>query len=161
MELLHIHNLTALKKFKMKKLLKTFAIASLLITNMACAQTFVKSVNDAKKLEINKKEFVGKSLNYFLKHVNIDIKSVRPTPNKNLNEINRISFLFVPYNNYRNDSRDITQKPTSVTVVFNQNSDLVGERCRFDIPGCTEWTKNDQKNIGNLIVDDIYVNGKN
>lgn len=75
-------------------------------------------------------------------------------------EVNRISFLFVPYSEYRNNRKDVSEKPTRITVIFTQNSDLVGERCRYDIPGCTEWTKEDVKNLGNLIIYDIYVLGK-
>lgn len=143
----------------MKKLFRTFALASLLIANIACAQT-LKSLNDSKKLELNKKEFIGKRLNYLLEHIKVEIKSVRPTPNKNIKELNRISFFFIPYDQYRKDSRDITQKPTSITVVFNQNWDLLGERCAYDKPDCTKWTKEDEKNLGDLIVYDIYVLGK-
>ena len=113
-----------------------------------------------KKIEVNKKEFIGKPLNYFLKHINVEIRSIIPAPNKNLKEVNRIDFLFVPYIQYRNDNRDITEKPTRITVIFNQNWDLIGERCTYKKIGCTEWTKEDEKNLGDLIVYDIEVIGK-
>ncbi|MGC4128632.1 MAG: hypothetical protein QM564_03555 [Bergeyella sp.] len=145
----------------MNNLIKTLIAGFILIVNLSCAQTVtMKSLSDAKKLELNKKEFVGKSLGYFLKHIGLEIKSIKPAPNKNLSEVNRISFMFVPYNQYRNDRRDITEKPTTITVVFNQNWDLLGNRCRYDIQGCTEWTKEDEKRLGDLIIYDIYVLGK-
>ena len=121
-----------LKNNIMKNTIKMLLIGVSLIANLSCAQTIMmKTVSDAKKLEINKKEFIGKPLNYFLKHINVEIKSIIPAPNKNLKEVNRIDFLFVPYIQYRNDNRDITEKPTRITVIFNQNWDLIGERCTY------------------------------
>ncbi|QDP86695.1 hypothetical protein FNJ88_12080 [Chryseobacterium sp. SNU WT5] len=122
----------------------------------------MKSVSDAKKLEINKKNFVGKPLSYLLKNINVEIKSIIPSPNKNFNEINRISFLFVSKSIYKKSTaKDIEEKPTRITVNFNQNGDLKGDKCTYDKPECTEWTKEDEKNLGKLIIYDIYVSGKN
>lgn len=145
----------------MKKYFNVIVFFYLLINNLACAQTKLNKISQARELEVNKKEFIGKPLSYFLSQINIEIKSIVPSPNKNRNEINRISFLFVPYKYYKDDLRDITEKPTRIVIEFGQNSELKGERCRFDIPGCTEWTNDDAKNLGDLIVEDIYVIGKN
>ena len=145
----------------MKNTIKMLLIGVSLIANLSCAQTIMmKTTSDAKKIEINKKEFIGKPLNYFLKHINVEIKSIKPVPNKNLKEVNRISFLFVSKEQYKNDNRDISEKPTRITVIFNQNWDLIGEKCTYKKIGCTEWTKEDEKNLGDLIVYDIEVIGK-
>lgn len=154
-----IPNQTVLKTKSMNKYL--IILTLLLVTNIACAQTHLNKISDAKKLEINKKMWIGKPLKSFLKSISLDIKSVKPAPNKNLDEVNRISFLFVPYDQYRKDKRNIEDKPTTITVVFNQNWKLEGEKCTYNKPGCTDWTKKDEKNLENLIIYDIYVVGKN
>lgn len=140
------------------KILKTIII---LFSFMACSQTTMKSVNDAKKLEINKKNFIGKPFNYLLKNIDVKIKSVIPFPNKNVKEINRLSILFVSAEIYKKSGAELSSKPTRMTVVFNQNWEFKGERCTYDKPGCAEWTNKDEKNLGQLIISDIYVTGKN
>lgn len=143
----------------MKNLLKILLFGNLLLMNYACAQTVtMKTLEDSKKIQTNKNEFIGKPLSNLLKHINLEVKSIIPSPNKNMREINRLSFLFVSKLEYKNAQGS---KPTRITVVFNQNWDLAGERCTFDKVGCTDWTKEDEKNLGNLIVHDIYVTGKN
>ena len=155
-------NFLRLKTVKIKNLHRVLSVIIILFSFMACSQTTMKSLNDAKTLEINKKDFIGKPLSFLLQNINVEIKSIIPIPNKNRNEINRISFLFVSKSSYKNSySKNMGDSPTRITVNFNQNGDLLGERCTYDQTGCTEWTKEDEKNIGDLIVYDIYVSGKN
>lgn len=157
-----ILNLTVLKTIIiMNNLYKILLVLVLLIVNFSCAQTTMKTVSDAKKIQTNKKEFIGKPLSFLLKNINLEIKSVVPAPNKNRNEINRISFIFVPYETYKKTKGSLQDKPTRITVMFNQNSDLVGEKCTYNKIGCTSWTKEDERNLGDLIVYDIYILGKN
>lgn len=144
----------------MKNLFKILLFGTLLITNFSCAQTTImKTISDAKNIENNKKEFIGKSLTYFLNHINMEIISIIPTPNKTPNQINSLSFLFVKYNDYKKDFYN-NKLNTKITVRFNQNPNLIGEKCTSKILDCTQWTKDDEKNIGKLIVHDIYVTGK-
>lgn len=157
----HILKLTVNNLYIMNKYFKIIIIFTSLVTNFASAQTKLNKISDARKLETNKKEFIGKTLSYFLSNINMEIKSIVPVPNKNKNEINRISFLFIPYDEYKNDTRDITEKPTRITVIFGQNSDLIGDKCYYRISGCREWTRDDEKTLGDLIIYDIYVVGKN
>lgn len=146
----------------MKNLHKTLSVIIILFSCMACSQTTMKSLSDAKFLEINKENFIGKPLSYLLQNVKVEIKSIIPTPNKNHDEVNRISFLFVSKSSYKNStSKKISERPIRITVNFNQNGDLLGERCTYDKPGCTEWTKQDEKNLGDLIIYDISVSGNN
>lgn len=145
----------------MKNLSKTFTLFVILLSFMACSQTTMKSINDAKKLEFNKKNFIGKPLNHLLKNIDVKVKSIIPFPNKNPKEINRLSLLFVNEEIYRKSTVELSSKPTRITIVFNQNWEFQGERCTYDKPGCTEWTKEDEKNLGSLIITNIYVSGKN
>ncbi len=145
----------------MKNLIKTLTLISFLIFNLSCAQTTMKKVADAKKMELNKKEFIGKPLNYLLSKMDVEIKSIKAFPNKNVNQVNRITFRYVTNYEYRKtSSKEIKNRPTQLTVVFNQNWDFAGEKCMTSNPKCVEWIKEDEKNLGNLIVYDIYVLGK-
>lgn len=157
-----ILNLTVPKIiYIMSNFFKILVILTLHVVYFSCAQTTMEVISDAKKIQSNKKEFIGKPLNYLLHNIKLEIKSVVPAPNKNQNEVNRISFIFVPYDVYQKTSEYIQDRPTRITVVFNQNSDLVGERCTNVQKGCTTWTKEDEKVLGDLIVYDLYVLGKN
>ncbi len=151
-------SIQTISKNFMKNLYKIFLILTFLWSyNTYAQQTYLRSIENAKKLETNKKEFVGKPLKYFLKHIKLEIKSIVPAPNKNLKEVNRLSFLFVPYLDYRNNPNNISEKPTRITVIFNQNWDLQGTKCYYNIKDCIEWTKEDEKNLRNLIVYYIAV----
>ena len=113
------------------------------------------------KMEVNKSKFVGKPLRYLLSKTDIDIKSILPPPNKNSNEINRITFRYISAYEYRKtSSKQISDRPTQLTVVFDQNWDLSGEVCKNTEPNCNNWTSEDKKNLGDLIIYDIYVLGK-
>ena len=145
----------------MKNLIKPLSITSLFIFNICCAQTTMQRVADANNIEIAKKEFVGKPLNFLLSKINVEIKSVLPVPNKNKKEINRICLRFVDDNIYKKtNSKEMNDRPTQICITFNQNWELFGETCRNIDPNCNNWTKNDEKNLGDLIVYNIYVLGK-
>ena len=145
----------------MKNSIKFITFFSLLIFNVSCAQTAMKSITDAKKIELNKSEFIGKPLRYLLSNMKVEIKSTLPAPNKNRNEINRITFRYISDYEYRKtSSKQIKDRPTQLTVVFNQNWDFLGKVCKNIEPNCNNWTKEDEKNLGDLIVYDIYVLGK-
>lgn len=145
----------------MGNIFKTLLIGLSLIANSSCAQTTMKSITNAKKIELNKSEFIGKPLRYLRSNMNVEIKSTLPAPNKNRNEINRITFRYISDYEYRKtSSKQIKDRPTQLTVVFNQNWDFLGKVCKNTEPNCNNWTKEDEKNLGDLIVYDIYVLGK-
>lgn len=131
-----------------------------LISTSCTSQTTMKTLEDAQKLGTNKNEFVGKPLSYLLNHIELDIKSIIPTPNKNPKEINTLSLLFVDYEDYRNNFSK-NNGNTKITIRFNQNYELNGDKCNSKIPDCTKLTKDDEKNLGNLIIYDIQITGNN
>lgn len=90
------------------------------------------------------------------------IKSVKAFPNKNKNEVVRITFRQLSHTDYLKIwTKKIEDDPTQITIVINQNFSAEGKLCRpKENPQCAEWTKEDEQNLGHLIVDDIYVLGK-
>ncbi|MEC5394752.1 hypothetical protein [Bergeyella sp. RCAD1439] len=159
-----LYKVGLLAKTIMKHLLKTTLLLLLLSFNFSCSQQLqMKTLSDAKKIEINKAKFIGKPLSQLLATIKVPIKSVQATPNKNKNEVNRLTFRYITYDEYRKTwGKEIQDRPTQLVVVFNQNWDTLGNLCRpKENPQCAEWLPEDEKNLGDLIIYDIYVLGKN
>jgi len=145
----------------MRTVLKIIFLSFVFLSNYSCAQVVtLRTPSQAKLMEANKKDFIGKSLSYFLDHIKLEIKSLVPTPNKDPKEVNRLSFIFVPYSEYRKTPDN--EKPVRITVIFNQGWDWQDSknRCKSSIPDCITWTKEDEKKLGDLKIIDIYVTGK-
>ncbi|MEC5394756.1 hypothetical protein [Bergeyella sp. RCAD1439] len=149
----------------MKHLLKTTLLLLLLSFNFSCSQQLqMKTLSDAKKIEINKAKFIGKPLSYLLATIKVPIKSIQAVPNKNKSEINTLTFRYITYDEYRRVwiKNSIEEGPTQLVVKFNQNWETLGNLCRpKENPQCAEWLPEDEKNLGDLIVYDIIVLGKN
>ncbi|MDY3316207.1 hypothetical protein PG630_02640 [Riemerella anatipestifer] len=149
----------------MKHLLKTTLLFLLLSFNFSCSQQLqMKTLSDAKKIETNKAKFIGKPLSYLLATIKVPIKSIQAYPNKNKNEINRLTLRYITYNEYNKiwSKNSIEEGPTQLVIIFNQNWDFIGQRCYPNKnPQCAEWLPEDEKNLGNLIIYDIAVLGKN
>ncbi len=146
----------------MNTLLKTFGLVLIALFSSCQAQQTEKiSIKNSKIIEANKKEFIGKPLSYLLSKINVEIKSVLPVPNKNRKEINRLYLRFVNNADFqKTNSKAMKDRPTQLTIVFNQNWGLDGETCKSAEVSCGGWTKEDEKNLGDLIIYDVYVVGK-
>lgn len=146
----------------MNTLLKTFGLVLIVLFSSCQAQQTEKiSIKNSKIIEANKKEFIGKPLSYLLSKINVEIKSVLPVPNKNRKEINRLYLRFVNNADFqKTNSKAMKDRPTQLTIVFNQNWGLDGETCKSAEVSCGGWTKEDEKNLGDLIIYDVYVVGK-
>lgn len=148
----------------MDLILKTFGLVLIaLFSSCQVQQTEKISIKNSKIIEANKKEFIGKPLSYVLSVMDKStIKSVKAFPNKNKNEVARITFRQLSHTDYLKIwTKRIEDNPTQITIVINQNFSAEGKLCRpKENPQCAEWTKEDEQNLGHLIVDDIYVLGK-
>ncbi|SDD88000.1 hypothetical protein [Riemerella columbipharyngis] len=148
----------------MRKSLKLAVLSLFLGIQFSCAQQIViNKPSDTRLLEVNKKEFIGKPLSYLLSVIKVPIKSVLAVPNKNKNEINMLYFRYITYDEYRRvwTKSSIEEGPTQLVVKFNQNWNMEGKLCKpIENPQCAEWLPEDEKNLGGLIVYDIYVRGK-
>ncbi|WOC51770.1 hypothetical protein BPO_1123 [Bergeyella porcorum] len=146
----------------MNTLLKTFGLVLIALFSSCQAQQTEKiSIKNSKIIEANKKEFIGKPLSYLLSKINVEIKSVLPVPNKNRKEINCLYLRFVNNADFqKTNSKAMKDRPTQLTIVFNQNWGLDGETCKSAEVSCGGWTKEDEKNLGDLIIYDVYVVGK-
>ncbi|WP_156809693.1 hypothetical protein [Riemerella columbina] len=135
-----------------------------LMMHFSCAQSVtMNKLSDAKKIELNKKEFIGKPLKYLLSTIKVPIKSIQAFPNKNKNEINSLTIRYTTYSEYRKTwDKKIDDRPIQLRIEFNQNWDKLGNLCSpKENPQCAEWLPEDEKNLGDLIIYDIAVLGKN
>lgn len=149
----------------MREILKKSSVLLLAIMSFSCNAQQLKniSIKNSRMIEANKKEFIGKPLSYVLSKIDkVTIKSIMAVPNKNKNEVGKITFRQLSYDDYlKTWGKEIEDRPTQMVIILNQNFGLKGQLCRpKDNPKCAEWTKEDEQNLGDLIVYDIYVLGK-
>lgn len=124
-------------------------------------QRLVVKVNDLRKLETNKNNFIGKPLKNILSEIKPKIKFVYGNPENNSGHITGgtyLAFYFV--------SKEIGKKrinrndiPSHLTINFQ----LEPKNNRTPLPkeGLTKWTKNETKKYGDMIIQNIYVSGEN
>ncbi len=145
----------------MKRLFNLSIIILLLSVTSCHAQKIMRTVNDAKKLEINQNKFVGKTLKVFLDEIGPKIKSALGEPdNKSRNSISGtyIKLFFVDRDEARKRYNK-NEESTGITVWFQ----LEQNKTRKPIPvgGLNISSKELEKEYGDMIIQKIYVNGKN
>jgi len=145
----------------MKYLLNIFS-AIMLIAICACnTKKLVESIDDMGKLENNKRDFIGHPLHKLLSQVKPKIMFVHGNPeNKSSHQSGGTYLVF--YFVSRQVGRERTSKndpPTHVTINFQ----LEQNNTRKPLPkeGLARWTKKESKEYGDMIVQNIYVSGKN
>lgn len=135
---------------------------TILFTLSAChTQRLVENINDAEKLKTHKNEFIGHPLNKVLSQIKPKIRFVHGNPENKSGHVTggtRLIFYFVS----REVGRERTGKndpPTHITINFR----LESENNRKPLPkeGLAKWTKKESKEYGDMIVQNIYVSGKN
>ena len=142
----------------MKLLSRIFFCTLLIAIISSCkAQKMVQKTSDAKKLEINKNQFVGKPLSILLKEIGPKIETALGSPGTN-ERAGFFSFYFASkgeYDKYRAQDKF----PLTIKV-------YIKEIFEWDKKGKTKddwlnWTREDEEKYGNLIVADIKVYNEN
>ncbi|MEO8852635.1 MAG: hypothetical protein ABI359_02595 [Ginsengibacter sp.] len=145
----------------MKSLVKLFAFLFLLTATSCHAQKIVQRTADAKKLEINKDQFIGKPFKELLGQLVPKIKYAYGTPdNKSVGAIGGtyIKLFFVDKDESKKKIIH-NEAPTGITVRFK----LEPKNTRKPMPlGGLDITSEElAKEYGDMIISDIYVSGKN
>ena len=124
-------------------------------------QRLVVKVNDAKKLETNKDNFIGKPLKNLLSEIKPQIKFVYGNPENNTGHSTGgtyFSFYFVTkeVGKERIGKKNI---PTRITINFQ----LEQKNTRKPVPlgGLMKWTKKETDEYGDMIIMNIRVSGEN
>lgn len=137
-------------------------LATILLAVSACnTKKLVESIDDMGKLENNKSEFIGHPLHKLLSQVKPKIMFVSGNPeNKSSHKTGGTYLVF--YFVIRQVAKERTSKndsPTHMTINFQ----LEQNNTRKPLPkeGLTKWTKKESEEYGDMIVQKIYVSGKN
>ncbi len=137
-----------------------FAILFLAITSCNTQRLVIK-VNDAKKLETYKHNFIGKPLKRVLSEIKPKIKFVYGNPeNTSAEAIGGTYFTFYFVDKEEAKKRlSVKDIPTRITVQFQLEA--INNRKSLSKDGIKEWTKDDTQEYGDMTVISIRVNGEN
>ncbi|OJU26877.1 MAG: hypothetical protein BGN92_13220 [Sphingobacteriales bacterium 41-5] len=145
----------------MKNLYFFLAITIMTALSASChAQKMMTNINDAKKLEDNKKQFVGKPLSNLLKEIGPSIKYYFGNPDNRGESIvgTNFKFYFISKSDYEKTNKKI-KHPISIGVSFMIEPN--NKRKPVPIGGTEEaWTEKETKEYGDMIIINVWVSGK-
>ena len=143
----------------MKQLFNIFFAAFLLAITSCNTQRLVLKVNDAKKLEANKDNFIGKPLKNVLSQIKPKIKFVFGNPENKSGHITGGTYLAFYFVDKEEMKKRFNNEPTHITIQFQ----LEPTNNRRPLPegGIKEWTKKETKEYGDMIIFRIFVLGEN
>jgi hypothetical protein len=144
----------------MKQLFNIFLVAFLFAITSCNTQKLVLKVNDAKKLEANKDNFIGKPLKKVLSEIKPKIKYVYGIPeNTSAEAIGGTYFTFYFVDKEDGKKRiNVNDIPTQITIRFK----LEKLNTRKPVPkeGLTKWTEKETKEYGDMFIQNIDVSGE-
>ena len=117
----------------------------------------VQETSDAKKLEINKVQFIGKPLKDLLEEIKPKIETALGSPGSN-EQAGFFNFYFAPkaeYDKYRAENKF----PLTIKVYIKESFDW--NRKGKTKEDWLNWTKEDEEKYGNLAISDIKVYNEN
>lgn len=145
----------------MKQLFNIF-FAVFLLTNTSCnTQKFVTKINDAKKLETNKNNFIGKPLREALSEIKPKIKYIYGNPENRSTEAIGGTYFTIYFVSKEVGKKRITAKDTPTRITLQFQLERINNRRPLPKDGLTKWTKNETKEYGDMIILDIRVSGEN
>lgn len=141
----------------MKLLIKLFVCTFLLSLNSCYAQKMVQKSSDAKKLEINKDQFIDKPLKVLLAQIAPKIEGALGDPDMASDtRLNHISFCFIGIDEYFH-RKNKGENPIIIRVTLKRPN-------RKEYPVLSPknaWTDEQTKIYGDMIVMRITVSGEN
>lgn len=117
------------------------------------AQKIMKTIGDAKRLEIKKEKFIGKPLKILLNQIGSKIKSAIGNPDdisKRRTKI--ITLYFVDKNEILNNERK-GKKLTSISVILEPAKER-----KQPLSASSPWTGVQEKEYGDMIIIRFWVN---
>lgn len=145
----------------MKQLFYIFFAAFLFAITSCNTQRLVVKVNDAKKLETYKDNFIGKPLKTLLSEIKPPIKFVYGNPENNTGHSTGGTYFTFYFDTQEVEKMRLSlgDTPTRIFVLFQ----LESKNNRKPLPkgGLTKWTRKETKEYGDMIIQNIRVNGEN
>lgn len=142
----------------MKLIYRIFFCTLLIAVISSCqAQKMVQKTSDAKKLEINKNQFIGKPLSILLKEIAPKIETALGSPGTN-ERAGYFNFYFASkaeYDKYRAKEKF----PLTIKVYIKDSFEWNRRGKTKD--SWLNWTKEDEEKYGSLIIADLKVYNEN
>jgi len=140
------------------KIFFKLALMLFLISGKSCfGQKMVQSTEDAKKLEVYKEKFIGEPLSVLLKEVQPKIKLVYGNPENSWGGAIGGTYLKFHFADRDEIGKKLKkkQKPTGIIVNFKLNP----KNAHKPLPkgGVKEWTEQETKEYGDMIIANIRV----
>lgn len=141
----------------MKIVFKTFIAFLMLFTSVCCKAQLVQTVDDVKKIETNKQQFIKKPLEKLLKEIKPEIKIAygHPSTYESLGYLRLFFVDTATYNQYASKNKTPVGLVIRLGGNFDWNPATKPKNKKFS------WTKEDEKKYGKLTVVDIRVTGAN
>jgi hypothetical protein len=144
------------------KRLLFYSFILIALTISSCnTQKIVSTINDAKKLEIHKNDFIDKPLSKVLSEIKPQIKFAYGNPENRSSEAIGGTYMTFYFVNKEEGKKRISAKdiPTRITIQFKLEN--INNRKPFPKDGLTKWTKKETKEYGDMIILNIRVSGEN
>lgn len=144
----------------MKQIVQVLSISIILFLSASCHAQMMRQLSDAKKLQLNKEQFIGKQFKLFLEQIGPEIKFAYGNPeNKGEGYVGtNIKLFFIDKDTFFKKKR-ASEEPTGILVRFILNT----ENTKKPIPvGGVNIIKEELIHLyGEMVIRDIYVTGKN
>lgn len=135
-------------------------IVFLFFATSCCAQKLVQKTSDAKKIEINKDRFIGKPLKELLAEIEPQIKFVYGNPeNKWAGAVGGTYFKF-HFVNKEDYEKSLKKNKTPIGIVITFQLETDSNRMPLPKGGLKEWTTEQTKEYGDMIITKIRVIGE-
>ena len=133
----------------------------LLFATSCFSKKMVKSIGDAKKLEIDQRKFIGKPLILLLNEIRPNIRLVYGNPENNSYHVTgatAVAFTFVTRKEFGKQYVN-GKKPVVISIDFEVETK--NNRKPFPKGGIVNWTKKESEEYGDMIIRRIRVTGLN
>jgi hypothetical protein len=141
----------------MKLLFKLGLLLFLLSATSCYSQQMVRKTTEVKVLQNKKEEFIGKPLSELLKQIGPQIKYVYGNPENTWAGAvggTYLKFHFIDRNEYGNKLKG-SKKPTAIVVSFKLDAN--NKHRPLPKEGLNEWTEEQTKEYGDMIISNIRV----
>lgn len=127
-----------------------------LFVNSSCTHKLMRTVSDAREIEINKNRFIGKPFKVLIKEISPQIKMVTGNPTNTFAEVPTFfQLFFVDKQAFAlNSAKDVHSLRITVYIDQDSKNPPTVQLKKPDI-----WDSNKLKLYGNLIVKDIHITG--
>lgn len=144
----------------MKQLFKLNLLIFLLSATSCHAQKLVQKTSDAKKLEINQKQFIGKPLKVLLAQIAPQIKFVYGNPDNTWGGATGGTYLKFHFVNHEEYGKKLNKNKNATGIIVNFQLEPNNTRKPLPKEGLKEWTDEDTKKYGDMIIMKIRVIGE-